>query len=293
MPTPMPIIAANCGVNAGKSTKAAPRPTMRSPEPTPRIAIVIGKPMATTEPKASSRMMTAAPMPISSVRPGGLRSARWMMNPPASTWNSGVDSSFRRSSSASALDRGTFCASSAYCTLMRAILPSGDTAAELPYGEETAVTSGNLERRCARSSTCDLTVGSSMPRDAWTTTVTESPAVAGKRSSSISNRFCDSEPGNVNASAYLPAAVEYRMPRTTMISSVPPSTCQACRNANLGHRSKSNDLSLTAWSSGVCEFRLAIRFWERNRNLPLLSSTVVAEAPHMNVVDESNHRALE
>ena len=85
MPTPMPIIAANCGVKVGMSTKDAPTPIMKKPETSARSAVTIGSPIATTEPKAMSKMMIAAARPISSALPGGSCSAKSTTRPPAST----------------------------------------------------------------------------------------------------------------------------------------------------------------------------------------------------------------
>ena len=63
MPTPMPIIAANCGLNSGKSAKFAPSPITEKPAPSAKIAAPSGSPMAITDPNAISRMSTAASSP--------------------------------------------------------------------------------------------------------------------------------------------------------------------------------------------------------------------------------------
>ncbi len=69
MPTPRPIIAASCGPKVGTTNGWLRTATMAKPMPMPNRAVRIGRPMAITEPKATSRMMIAAPMPISSLGP--------------------------------------------------------------------------------------------------------------------------------------------------------------------------------------------------------------------------------
>ena len=85
MPTPMPIIEANAGVNAGRSKNEAATPTRRKPDANASSAVRIGRPIATTEPNATSKMITAAPKPMSSALPGGSCSAERTTRPPAST----------------------------------------------------------------------------------------------------------------------------------------------------------------------------------------------------------------
>src|SRR5205809_1383598 len=57
MPTPMPIIAMNCGANDGMLMNREARPTRKKPELRPIKAVTMGRPIATTEPKASRRMI--------------------------------------------------------------------------------------------------------------------------------------------------------------------------------------------------------------------------------------------
>ena len=52
MPTPMPIIDATCGVKSGVLKTLATRPTPAVAMATPKSAVTMGRPMATTEPKA-------------------------------------------------------------------------------------------------------------------------------------------------------------------------------------------------------------------------------------------------
>ena len=52
----------------------------------PNSAVMMGRPMATTEPKASSMMMMAARMPMPSLGPGFAPATRPMASPPRATW---------------------------------------------------------------------------------------------------------------------------------------------------------------------------------------------------------------
>ena len=64
MPTPRPIIAAIGGVKSGIERHVAEQvPTSAEPTPRPNSAVPIGRPIASTEPKARIRMMTAASTP--------------------------------------------------------------------------------------------------------------------------------------------------------------------------------------------------------------------------------------
>ena len=70
MPTPMPIMAASCGPNVGTTTPWLKSAMTPNPMPIPNRAVRIGSPMAITEPKAISRMMIAAAIPMASLPPG-------------------------------------------------------------------------------------------------------------------------------------------------------------------------------------------------------------------------------
>ena len=67
MPTPMPIIVATCGVKFGVGTAIVHRLTPASATATPMRAVRMGRPIATSEPKLSSRMTAAATRPSASV----------------------------------------------------------------------------------------------------------------------------------------------------------------------------------------------------------------------------------
>ena len=67
MPTPMPIIVATWVVKSGVGTAAAHRPSAAIDAITPATAVRMGRPMATTDPNAISRMMAAASRPTPSL----------------------------------------------------------------------------------------------------------------------------------------------------------------------------------------------------------------------------------
>ena len=60
-----------------------------TPMPRPASAVITGRPMATTEPKASNMMMSAAVMPIPSLGPGAAVTAAEIGLPPSATWKPG------------------------------------------------------------------------------------------------------------------------------------------------------------------------------------------------------------
>ena len=70
MPTPMPIMAAISGEKLGTTRKWVTSSSSATPIPRPNRAVMMGRPMATTDPKASSMMMIAAVMPMPSLAPG-------------------------------------------------------------------------------------------------------------------------------------------------------------------------------------------------------------------------------
>ena len=65
----MPTIATAAVVKSGMSTKLRTVSTMAMPVPMPNSAVPIGRPMASTDPNAMSRMIMAAAMPMASLAP--------------------------------------------------------------------------------------------------------------------------------------------------------------------------------------------------------------------------------
>ncbi len=86
MPTPSPIIAMISGANVGVVTMWDNRSRTANPMAMPNRAVMMGRPMATTDPKATSMMMMAAKMPIPSLEPGLPPATSPMAWPPTATW---------------------------------------------------------------------------------------------------------------------------------------------------------------------------------------------------------------
>ena len=128
----MPIIDATWAVKSGVWTTCdqsvtAPRAVM-----IPRIAVTIGRPMATTEPKATSRMNIAARRPNSSLAGGPS-----LLNPSPrnSTWTPPCCSALARSSNAPVGSSEPPIMSWSMSTRMKAVVPSADTWFCWPNGE--------------------------------------------------------------------------------------------------------------------------------------------------------------
>ncbi len=63
MPTPIPMTPAIAGAKSGTSRVAATTPIRSTVSPRPKSATAIGRPTATTDPKAMRRMIAAAISP--------------------------------------------------------------------------------------------------------------------------------------------------------------------------------------------------------------------------------------
>ncbi len=74
------------GANTGVVTTWDNRSSTAKATAMPNMAVMMGRPMATTEPKASSMMMMAARMPMPSLGPGLAPATRPMASPPRATW---------------------------------------------------------------------------------------------------------------------------------------------------------------------------------------------------------------
>ncbi len=102
MPTPRPIITPMKGAKSGTSIRWLARMTKAPPRPMPKSATPTGRPMASTEPKATMRMMTAKASPNSSAE-GCSNSAK--RNPPSSTRSPSTSGRSSRTSSPMAVAR--------------------------------------------------------------------------------------------------------------------------------------------------------------------------------------------
>ena len=74
------------GANVGVVTMWDNRSSTAKPMAMPNKAVMMGRPMATTDPKATSMMMMAARMPIPSLEPGLAPATSPMAWPPTATW---------------------------------------------------------------------------------------------------------------------------------------------------------------------------------------------------------------
>ncbi len=86
MPTPSPIMAMISGAKVGVVMTWDSRSSTAKAMAMPNRAVMMGRPMATTDPKASSMMMMAARMPMPSLDPGLAPATRLMACPPRATW---------------------------------------------------------------------------------------------------------------------------------------------------------------------------------------------------------------
>ena len=73
--------------NSGTEVTWESSSTTAKPTPMPNRAVRMGRPMASTEPKAINKMTTAAMRPMASVLPGGRRVVK--VSPPPSTCRPG------------------------------------------------------------------------------------------------------------------------------------------------------------------------------------------------------------
>ena len=86
MPTPMPIIAASCGVQSTTSSTRVPTiPMIERLTTIANSALSSGRPIATT-PSVRKSTIAATRMPKSSPAPPVSAVDQWMMSPPSATW---------------------------------------------------------------------------------------------------------------------------------------------------------------------------------------------------------------
>ena len=82
----MPIISTAWVVKSGMFITFATSCTIAMPHPMPKSAVAIGSPAASTDPNATSRMMTARSRPMPSLLPNACAAK---MSPPISTFRPG------------------------------------------------------------------------------------------------------------------------------------------------------------------------------------------------------------
>ncbi len=74
------------GAKVGVVTTWESRSSTAKATAMPKMAVMMGRPIATTEPKASSMMMMAARMPMPSLEPGFAPATSPIASPPSATW---------------------------------------------------------------------------------------------------------------------------------------------------------------------------------------------------------------
>ena len=188
MPTPMPIIAASCGVQSTTSSTRVPITAISERLTTiAKRALSNGSPIATT-PSVRNSTNAATRMPMISPAPPCSAVDQWMTSPPSATWTPPLPSS-ASVSSAIVLT----CAGSTSPAPLRnwicanVIFPSWETGAPRANGSPTASTSGDFSISATTRSICGRLAASSTPPSLTAkTTLAVSPDWAGKRSLSRS-----------------------------------------------------------------------------------------------------------
>ena len=199
MPTPMPIIDASCVVMSGVVNTWLDSATSAKPTPMPNIAVRIGSPIASSEPNAMSRMITAAAMPISSEAPSSGLS--WNIRPPNSTCSFSPATSVPLAvrtilRTSSIVDCFTSLARCANCTVANATLPSFAVCPRpcAAYGLVMPVMPGTFTTSAKRCSIAACTSGVATPAGDANTICPSSPALAAKRALRRLAACCDSVP---------------------------------------------------------------------------------------------------
>ena len=167
MPTPRPIITPMVEAKSGMETTCDSRPAIIVPLKIPARATPMGRPIASTEPKAMIRMMMAKPMPSAS-DDGTSNSAK--AAPPSSIRRpstSGMASLIWRPTSAVSSN----VASKGASISAKAICPFWEIWRSPPgwYGLVTDCTLSSPATSARNGSMASRTEGSSTPWSAWNT----------------------------------------------------------------------------------------------------------------------------
>ena len=125
MPTPMPIMMAISGEKFGTTSRWVTSSSRAMPTPRPASAVMMGRPMATIEPNASSMMRMAAVMPMPSLGPGAAVTADEIGSPPSSTWKPGWAAACAVVMTCFTAPVGMSAVSVVNCTWANAMLPCG------------------------------------------------------------------------------------------------------------------------------------------------------------------------
>ena len=188
MPTPIPIIAASCGVQSTTSSTRVPITAIRPSETIiANRALSSGRPMP-TRPSVRNSTIAATRMPRSSPAPPCSAVDQWMMSPPSATWTPFLPSS---ASVFSAIVLTAFTSTSPPPFLnwicAKVIVPSLETGAPSANGSPTASTSGEAAIFSRAASIVGLLAASStLPSLTANTTLAVSPDCSGNLSFSVS-----------------------------------------------------------------------------------------------------------
>ena len=126
MPTPSPIMIATELAHSGTSMRLAISLPPARPIPTPNSAVASGRPMATSEPKAMSRISAAIASPGPSA-PMLLACTFSMACPDSSIWTPAARASAARSTMSEATSTGKRAPVVSSWTTAYAVVPSADT----------------------------------------------------------------------------------------------------------------------------------------------------------------------
>ena len=116
---------ATCGANDGTVMMWLKSVTKTPPMPTPKMAVITGKPIARSDPNAMKRMTIAANKPMSSAGPCGGASARVTTSPPSSICSPSTLIALTASINGWAAAAGRSPACPSNCTVPYATEPSG------------------------------------------------------------------------------------------------------------------------------------------------------------------------
>ena len=231
MPTPSPIIVATELAQSGTSMTLASSAPPARPTPTPNSAVASGRPIATSDPNAISRMIAAtsrpgpsAPMLVGlgvvdrlagelDLRPRRLERRR-----------RGRSSRSRRRPGSGRSCCRVARSRSRSCRRRRPGRRRRDPTARL-----TATMCGSSRTRSTSGSATASTPGDVTPASSWMTIVTVSPAWAGNRSSSSSMAAFESVPGDRNSCLFSPPNVIAARLMATRMAIHAATTRRRCR----------------------------------------------------------------
>ena len=213
MPTPRATIEATIGAEGLTSITPASRVMPAEPTPRPTRATATGSPEPTTEPKASTRISSAATMPISSPLPRIGAAAVSGRSPPSSTWMPASrvgPTALLRGSRFSI--RSGWVTGASYCTISSAVSLSA-----LSCGGETETVWSMAPRRLVSGSITAASTGE--PSRVCTTTLAPALPAPGVCSRSWSMPVWAGAPGMFQLSCGVPPKALARPTKATATTS--------------------------------------------------------------------------